>query len=653
MLKVMRDSFHHLKWILIAVVAAFVFGFVFIDMGLGGSRMRGGNAGEQNFAARVNGETISYNDFYRSMKRLEEMYKQAYGQQFTPEMAAQMGLAKNVLDNLIDQRLLTQEARRLNIEASPEEVRKKLMEIPQFTENGKFIGMELYTRYVTGNLGYPSTAEFETDLAREIALQKMESALQSSVVVSPKAVEQEYRRANENAKIRYVLLPAATQMANVSVTPQEVETYYRENQAKYTHGEQRSIRYLMADFAKIRGTIKPTDEELRKRYEQAKDSYKQPASAHVLHILVKVDPTATPEQDAAARTKAQNIVSQLRAGGDFAGLARANSDDPSSSGNGGDMGFVTMGQTVEQFEKAIFSIPLNTISDPIRTPEYGYHIVKVVERRPETTRTFEEMKPTLAAQATNDMARDVARAEINRINAGFKSTKPKNADAFVAAANDKVTASNSGWFGKNDPIGTIGQHAPLSQWAFGAKEGEITDPPIGTPKGIAIAYLESVRPAGVSALAEIREKVEQDAKLAKAREAAKNALTTAMAGATTIDAIAAKAGQPAADASVARTGTIAGLSGDVSRLVDATMAANVNDLKGPVIVDNGAIVFQVVEQKKVTPQELEQNRATYADQLRSQQARSLRASLLERLRKEAKVEVNDTITRPTTTPTGV
>jgi peptidyl-prolyl cis-trans isomerase D len=652
MLKVMRDSFHHLKWILIAVVAAFVFGFVFIDMGLGGGSV-GGGTGDVAFAARVNGETITYNDFYRSMKRLEDMYKQAYGQQFTPEMAAQMGLAKQVLDNLIDQRLLTQEARRLNIEASPEEVRRKLLEIPQFADNGKFIGMELYTRYVTGPLGYASTSDFENELGREIALQKMESALQSSVVVSPKAVEAEYRRANENAKIRFVLLPAASQMASVSVTPAEVESYYRSNQAKYTHGEQRQIRYLMADYAKIRAAVKPTDEELRKRYDANKAAYKSPAAAHTLHILVKVDPSAPADVDAAARAKAQGLVQQLRAGGDFAGLARANSDDPSSAGNGGDMGFVTAAQTVEAFDRAIFSIPLNVISDPIRTPEYGYHIVKVVERRAEATRSFEEMKPSLVASTANDMARDMAKAEINRINATFKANKPANVEAFVAAANDKVTSSDSGWFGKSDPIGTIGTHAPLSQWAFAAKDGEVSDPPIGTPKGIVIAYLAGTRPAGVSALAEIKEKVEQDAKMQKARDAARTALAQMMAGATAIDAIAAKAGQPAQDASVGRQGSIAGLNGDVSGLVDATMAANVNDLKGPVIVGDGAVAFQVLEQKKVTPQELEQNRTTYSDQLRAQQARSLRATLLERLRKGSKVEVNDEITRPTTAPTGV
>ena len=126
MLKVMRDSFHHLKWILIAVVAAFIFGFVFIDMGLGGSSIGGSAPDTRAFAARVNGETIAVNDYYRALANLEQMYEQMYGQQFTPEMAQQMGLPKQVLDSLVDQRLLAQEARRMNLDASPEEVRKKL-----------------------------------------------------------------------------------------------------------------------------------------------------------------------------------------------------------------------------------------------------------------------------------------------------------------------------------------------------------------------------------------------------------------------------------------------------------------------------------------------------------------------------------------------
>ena len=650
MLKVMRDSFHHLRWVLIAVVAAFIFGFVFIDMGLGGASVGGGATDVRNFAARVNGETITLNDYQRALVRLSDMYRQMYGQQFTPEMASAMGLEKQVLDSLIDQRLLDQEARRMNLDATQDEVRRKLLTIPGFTNpNGQFVGMDLYNGYVS-RLGYANAAAFEEDIAREITLGKMESALMNSIVVSAKAAEAEYRRTTENAKIRYVLMPATQAAGNV--TPAEVEAYYKANSSKYTHGEQRQIRYLMAEFAKIRTSLNPTDDELRKAYQTNADRYKRPASAHVLHILVKVDPTATPETDNAAKAKAQNIVTQLRGGADFATLARQNSDDPSSSGNGGDMGWVDMGKTVEPFERAIFSIPLNTISDPIRSSEFGYHIVKVVERRDEQVRPFEEVRTELVGAVTNERAREIATQEINRINLTLKQNKPENLTAFTNLANDKVTSYDGGWVGRNEPIQGIGAHQPLVQWAFAAKPGDVSEP-TGTPRGIVIAYVAGNRPAGVTALNDIRQKVEEDVKLEKGRTAARAALAQQMAGVASIDQVAAKTGQPVLETTVARTGPITGLSGDTTQLVDAAIAAPVGMVQGPVVVGDGAIAFQVVEQKKVTPEELKTKRAEMLDALRSQHARSLRSVLIERLRKGAEIEVNDDITRPTSAPAGV
>src|SRR5205085_11035226 len=146
------------------------------------------------------------------------------------------------------------------------------------------------------------------ELGREIALEKMESALSNSLVVSPKAAELEYKRMNENAQIRYVMLPVSAAAANVTVTPAEVEAYYKANPAKYTHGEQRNIHYLLADAAKLRLQINPSETELRRRYDLNKESFRTPESAHVLHILIKVDPNAPPAADQAARAKAESLI---------------------------------------------------------------------------------------------------------------------------------------------------------------------------------------------------------------------------------------------------------------------------------------------------------------------------------------------------------
>jgi peptidyl-prolyl cis-trans isomerase D len=641
MLKLMRDNFQQLKWALLAVVAAFVIGFVYVDMGLGGaSRVR---EQDRAYAARVNGETISYREYDRALYYTEKNYEQMYRQPLTAEMIQAMGLPQQVLEGLVDQRLLLQQADRLHLNATPEEVRKRILEIPTLNPEGRFVGNELYARYVTGSLGYQSTAEFEEELGREITLRKIESAMTNAIVISPKAADAEYKRVSENAKIKYIIIPTSREVSNVTVTPAEVEQFYRAHAGKYAHGEQRELKYLLADTNRLRSQIIPSEAELRKRYDASKEDYKRPESAHILHILIKVAPNAKPEEDAAAKAKAENIVKQLRAGADFGKLARENSGDPSSSSKGGDMGFVERGMTVEPFDTAAFSIPMNTISDPIRSTQFGYHIIKVLERQPGGYRSFDEVRPMLAAQVADQTAKDQARDEITKISARLKQSKPKTPAEFTALANDKVSSNDTQWFAKSDAIPGLGNNPALATWAFSAKQGDVGEI-LGTQRGPAIPYLFGIRPAGISDLSEIRARVEADARATKARELARQKLAAALPAAS-IDDVAKKTGLTAQETTVTRQGYISGFSGDTSALVDAAMSSKVGEVKGPLVMNEGAVVLQVLEQKKVDPKSVDENRAAYTEMLRQQEARSLRTVLLQRLRKGSKIDINPLVTQ--------
>jgi peptidyl-prolyl cis-trans isomerase D len=640
MLKSMRESFHQLKWILLAVVAAFIIGFVYVDMGLGGAGQRS-KADDRSFAARVNGSTITYNEFQRSLTNAEERYKQMYGGQFSKELEDAMGLDRQVLESLVDQRLVLQEARRLHMEATPEEVRRKILEIPALNQGGHWGGDDLYRRYAQ-IYGYNSPADFEDDLARQLTIDKMESALANSIVVSPKAAEDEYKRSTENARIRYVLYSGRDSVSSIKVTPAELQAYYNANQSKYTHGEQRELKYLVSDTVRLRMGINPTEKQIRERYDSTKEQYKRPEQARILHILIKVDPKATPAEDAAMRAKAEGIVKQLRAGGDFAALAKANSQDPSSSGNGGDMGYIDRGATVQPFDEAAFSIPLNQISDPIRSQEYGYHIIKVLDRRAAGYRPFEEVRLQVGSQLANEMALQQATDEMAKVATRMKSKAPSTPVEFASYANDKVSSNDTQWFQKGSSIPGLGFNQPLVTWAFSAKQGEMS-PIIRTQRGPTLAYLAGVRPAGVTAFEEVKAQVESDAKAARARELAKQKLAAAVAGATKIDDVGAKLGLTAQETSVNRQAAIPTIPGDTGALVDRALAAPVGVVQPPLIAGDGAVAFQVLEQKRATPADVQQNRASYIEQLRSQEARSLRASLLLRLRKSAKIIVNDKV----------
>src|SRR5437764_1206520 len=584
--------------------------------------------------------TCFFREYERTLYYTEKKYEQMYRQALTPEMINAMGLPKQVLDSLVDQKLLLQEARRLHLSATPDEVRNEILRIPTLNPDGKFVGDELYTRYVTASLGYQSPAEFEDELSREITLRKMESALQNSLVISPKAVDAEYRRVSENAKIKYVLYAASREATNVQVSPAEVEQYYRTHQAQYTHGEQRQVKYLLADLARLRSQIVPSEAELMKRYQASKEDFKHPAQAHILHILTRVPQGAPAADDVTAKAKADAIVKQLRAGADFAKLARENSGDPSSSSKGGDLGWVDMGSTVAPFDQAAFSLPPNTVSDPIRSTEFGYHIIKVVERRDPGYRSFDEVRGQLASQMAEQMSKDQARDEITRIAARIKQARPANDTAFAALANDKVTSNSTLWFAKNDSIPGLGTNQALIAWAFSAKPGDIGDI-IGTQRGPMIPYLLGARNAGVSDLTEVRAKVENDARMEEARQAAAAALAKALP-ARNIDEVAAKSNIPASETTVSHQGYVSGFSGDTAPLVDAAMAAKVGDLKGPVQVAEGAVVFQVEEQKKVDAKSADE-RISYGGMMRQQEARNLRTALLQRLRKDASIDINDTL----------
>ncbi len=637
MLKAMRESFHQLKWILLAVVAAFIIGFVYVDMGLGGAQQRRDQ--DRSYAARVNGDTITFAQYNRALYFAEQNYRQMYGDQFTQQLEDQMGVPRQVLESLVDQQLLLQQAAKLHLTATPQEVQKKILAIPLLNPNGKFVGQDTYERYIH-QFGYQTAADFEDDMARTITVEKMESALANSVVVSPKAAADEYRRTAESAEIRYALYSASRELANVSVTPAEVGAYYKANQEKYAHGEQRDLKYLVSDMARIRSQVVAPEQQVRAKYEAGKATeFARPEQAHILHILIKVN---SPAEDAAAKAKADALVKQLRAGADFAALAKANSGDPSSAGNGGDMGWVDKGSTVEPFDTAAFSIPLNTISDPIRSKEFGYHIIKVLERRPAGARPYEEVRSQIAAQLAMQMAKDEAQDEINKVAARMKAKKPATPAEFASYANDKVSSNDTQWFAKGEMMPGLGANQALATWAFSAKQGDISDV-IGTQRGPAIAYMEGIRAAGVSPLDDIRERVTNDAKMAKARELAKQHLAAAVAGAPNVDAVAAKLGLTAADTTVNRQGYVSGIPGDTSALVDAAMSTPPGVVKGPIVAGDGAVVFQVTEQKKITPEELAKTIPSFMDNMRQRDARNLRTSLLQRLRKDSQIDINDRV----------
>ena len=140
----------------------------------------------------------------------------------------------------------------------------------------------------------------------------------------------------------------------------------------------------------VNAKVAVQDPEVKGFYDQNLEKFKQGDTVHAAHILIGLTQGATPEQKAEAKTKAATVLKTIKAGGEFATLARANSSDPGSAPNGGDLGFFPKGQMTPAFEEAAFKLKPGTVSPLVETP-FGFHIIKVIERRPPRTAPFDEV----------------------------------------------------------------------------------------------------------------------------------------------------------------------------------------------------------------------------------------------------------------------
>jgi peptidyl-prolyl cis-trans isomerase D len=627
MLKAMRESFQHLKWILLLIIAAFIL-LVFVDWGGAG---RAGEVTGVAYAAKVNGETITIAEFQRALFLLDRQYEEVYGQRLTDEDREAMGLHRQVLQNLVNQKLLLQAARRMSLSAGPDEIRNQIRQIGVLNPDGQFVGTELYERYVKTALNYQSAAAFEADLAEDLVLTKIESALRNSIVIPDRLVEEEFRRRNESASIRYVLMPAQAQMVNVRVSPEEVSDFYRENASRYTHPAQRRVQYLQVDTDALRSAITITDQEVSQQYQATAAAQEV---VRVQHVLIAVPPGSGVEQEDEARRTAQQVVQRARAGEDFGELAREFSDDPGSAGDGGDLGEFSRGRMVPEFEEASFGQPIGQVGDPVRT-SYGYHVIRVNERK---TRSLEEAGREIREEL---LQRKLSQESIDRLRAAQARLPQTGATAeqMQQLQSEVLRYNDTGWFGQHDPVPGLGRVPELSAWAFSADlrsvgtviDNRFLDGPI-------LPYLVGSRDGGITPLAEIRNRVEEDLRRQKGRELAADSLR--QAGATSLDRLAEERGLAVGVASVRPNVPVEGITGNTAALAEAVFDEAEGRLGGPVIVDAGAVMFEVTEVTRFDPAQFEAEKQMLREDLREQEVRKLRAALLDKLRQEAKIQIN-------------
>ena len=546
-----------------------------------------------------------------------------------------------MVQDMITDRALAYEAEQLGLQVTDADVRNTIRQmIPNLFPNGNFVGTDAYASMLAQqNL---SIAEFESDLRRQILITRLRDIAVEGTVVSQAEIQEAYNKKYEKLQVEWVQMKTADFNKEVQPKPEEIKTYYDANKPAYQTPEKKNLVVLIADQAKLEQAYTPTDAQLLAAYNQNKEQYRVPERVKVRHILLKTTDKPASEE-AKVKAKAEDLLKQIKAGGDFAELAKKNSEDTGSAQNGGALAdWVTRGQTVPEFEQQAFTLKPGETSGLVKT-QYGYHIIQVLQHENAHLRTFDEVKPELLAQMRQQQVASKMQDIADKSQTALEKD-PAHPDKVAADFNMEVLHADGVQAGQ--PIGNLGTVQDLDQAIAPLKKGEVSQAVALPNNRVAIAVVTDVIAPHTAPFEDVENQIKDQMVRTRAGLAAQNhaqeLLTKAKSTNGDLDKAAKSMGLMAkTSGDVERNGTVEGL-GSATYLLEAFGKTD-GSLFGPVTMPDGVLVGKVVRHIEPDQAKLATERATIRDQIKSDKARDrsqlFEAGLRDTLTKQGKIKI--------------
>ncbi len=626
-----EKSVRVLLGVLLGVVALSMLIYL-IPGGLGGS-----DASGQNVVAAVGDEKVTTADVQRAIQTITR------GQANLPKGILGM-YAPMLVNQLIEEKAMAYKAREMGLRVSDQELGDAIQNEFASQTGGKF-DMSIY-QAVLAQQGL-TVPDFEQRQREGMLAARLENLTSQSLIVSDQEARAEYQRKNLKVGLQYLDFEGKNFTSKVSKDPSAVKAYFDKNRSAFRTPEKRDFDLSVGSATDFIQSARISDAELQKTYSESMDSYRQPERVKVRHILIKTQ--GKPKEEAPKlKAKAEDILKQLQHGGNFAELAKANSEDPGSAVKGGELGDIVRGQTVPNFEKAAFSLKPNELSGVVET-EYGYHILQVESKQEAHTQSFDEVKPQLLAEAQKQAGTESLKRAVEAARAET-AKNPGQAEAIAKKYNLKCFHLNN--FAANGSLPEL--NAPEAANAiFAAAKGSVTDVVNVDAQGKAsFAVVKNVTPARNAEFADVQSDV-----LAKytateaerlAQEAAKAAADRARKG-ESLEAIGKSYGLAVKTAAPFTIDGAAEGIGSATTL-SAAFKDNVGDILGPVTAQSGQFVCRVSEKTPADMAQFAKNRDSVVQNL-SQQRQSVqqplfRDSVVAELKRRGKIKINqDTLNR--------
>lgn len=482
------------KWLLGAFLGVMAIGMVITLAPIGGGDT---SQVQANVLATIGGGQITTDDLQRMIQAQLRNSPVATNAKYVATVA------NSALDEMVIERAMGIEARRLGVDVTPQELAQALQTIPWLYNNGKFIGVEAYQNQIEQTTGL-TVAQFEAQLRQRMLLDKVRSIVTDGVTVAPAEVHEEFVKRNAKAKIDYVTFESSQYVSKVNVTSAALEDYFKKNAATYKVPEERRVNYVLITPDRVQAQLKLDDTTLRQYYAQHLSTYRVPDRVKCAHILFMTT-GKTPAEVTTIENTARQVLAQVKAGADFGELAKKYSQDPGSAQKGGELGWVVRGQTVKEFENAAFSMKPGQVSDLVKAL-YGFHIIKVEDKQSAHLQTFDEVKDQIRQVLDRQQTTDAEQALAQRVENELKSN-PKE-EMAAAAPKFGLQAQETPLFKYNDVLPDFGTSESFANLAFQLRVHEAGDP-IAVPKGLAVIQCAEIASEHVPTLDEVRAPVEQ------------------------------------------------------------------------------------------------------------------------------------------------
>jgi peptidyl-prolyl cis-trans isomerase D len=490
------------SWLIKIILGAIV--IVFIFWGVGSFR-----SGRLDVVATVNDEDIPMESYRLAYANVLDSYRQMFGGQFPEGFLSQIDIKKQVLDGLINEVLIRQEADKVGILVSDSEVQNAIIGMPVFKRNGIF-DQRLYERSLRGARLTP--AIFEAKVRQQMLTDKLKTLLFSGLTVSEAEARKHYMFENEEVNLSYISIDASECEKEVNATKQDLVLWYESHSENYMTKPRINLRYLLLKESDDIDNANVTDPEIEAYYQDHRDEYEVKEQRRARHILLKVSKNSDEDNTEEIRKKAEKIRGRIERGEDFAKLAMENSEDAGSAKNGGDLGFFGRGMMVKPFEEAVFSMKEGEVSKPVLT-RFGWHIIKLEKIEPARVKSLAEVKDSIATRLKTQKAKDMI---WDRANEAYDEIIELGSLSAYAEQHE-IELGTTGLFSQNKPPAAAGGDPELLKTLFALNSGELSSL-LQVRQGILIAEVLEKKAPYTPSLEEVKGQVKKDYVSEKAKD---------------------------------------------------------------------------------------------------------------------------------------